>query len=160
METEERGGRRRTEGLKGPKRERETSGVTRRGQRSSTTCSWTDSAACYFFLLHTTSVHTTPLSPLSSSSSSLGTHLLYGVVVTLQLPPRVAICAAKTPFEYARAAPAAACSAFGGRSRGSFSGRGTPCCVQSVSHMVSSESVWNRRRQPPAQSVKRSCGGK
>ena len=56
-------------------------------------------SACYFFQLppHTTSVHTTPLYPLSSSS--LSTHLLYGVVVTPQLPQRVAMCAAKTPFE-------------------------------------------------------------
>ena len=99
MESEERGGRRRTEGLKGSKREK--SGVTRR--RSAVFrlhVAGPTASACYFFQLppHTTSVHTTTtLSPLSSSS--VGTHLLYGVVVIPQLPQRVAMCAAKTPFE-------------------------------------------------------------
>ena len=98
MESEGRGGGRRTEGLKGSKREK--SGVTRR--RSAVFrlhVAGPTASACYFFQLpaHTTSVHTTTLSPLSSSS--LSTHLLYGVVVPPQLPQRVAMCAAKTPFE-------------------------------------------------------------
>ena len=99
MESEGRGGGRRTEGLKGSKREK--SGVMRR--RSAVFrlhVAGPTASACYFFQLpaHTTSVHTTTtLSPLSSSS--VGMHLLYGVVVTPQLPQRVAMCAAKTPFE-------------------------------------------------------------
>ena len=100
MESEGRGGGRRTEGLKGSKREK--SGVMRR--RSAVFrlhVAGPTASACYFFQLpaHTTSVHTTTTRSPLSSFSSLSTHLLYGVVATPQLLQRVAMCAAKTPFE-------------------------------------------------------------